>query len=360
MGILDFLLRRAPLDTDPAPEITISIQINESPKWTPEFETEPALIEETHAPESPPKPTAPMFCCIDYTDASGRRSRRRVTVRGISKSGGHTCVECFCHERNAPRSFRLDRVNFFFDEDGQIHDTEPFIRNVIAPTLGANVDGDPRYVDFVSYLTPALVILVAASRADNHVHRDETDAILIYTEREATALFDDGRLPRFPTIETFDSLKPVVAAMRPMKTDIARAVREISTWDESATQRLADAVWRVFMADGVLAPEEQQFSDDLRRLSHITDGTNPDLRPDDLKGAIFVFTGTLSTMTRTTASEHVKRLGAIVKTHVDFAHGHHRAFVVIGDKPGAKATKAIQSGIPTLTEAEFLRLIGDT
>jgi DNA ligase (NAD+) len=76
-------------------------------------------------------------------------------------------------------------------------------------------------------------------------------------------------------------------------------------------------------------------------------------RTGSLSGKRFVFTGTLSGMTRSEASEHVKALGASVSSTVTRATD----FVVVGENPGSKADKARDLGVPRLAEAEFLSLL---
>jgi len=72
-----------------------------------------------------------------------------------------------------------------------------------------------------------------------------------------------------------------------------------------------------------------------------------------LAGKRFVFTGTLSAITRNEAGERVKALGASVSSTVTRATD----FVVVGKSPGSKADKARNLGVPQLAEAEFLSLL---
>ena len=74
---------------------------------------------------------------------------------------------------------------------------------------------------------------------------------------------------------------------------------------------------------------------------------------DVLAGQRFVFTGTLSSMTRSKGGERVKSLGGLVtsavSTNIDY--------VVLGDNPGSKADKARELGVPLLYESEFLEML---
>jgi len=73
-----------------------------------------------------------------------------------------------------------------------------------------------------------------------------------------------------------------------------------------------------------------------------------------LDGSRFVFTGTLSALTRAEAADRVKQLGA----HVGSAVSKKTSYVVVGESPGSKAQDAARLGIPTLDEERFLELLG--
>ncbi len=73
-----------------------------------------------------------------------------------------------------------------------------------------------------------------------------------------------------------------------------------------------------------------------------------------LAGKTFVFTGTLSELTREEARELVEKLGGRAVTSVSKS----TSYAVVGENPGSKAAKAGKLGVPTLTEDEFLRLVG--
>jgi len=74
---------------------------------------------------------------------------------------------------------------------------------------------------------------------------------------------------------------------------------------------------------------------------------------DALSGRRFVFTGTLSAMTRSQAEARVSALGATCTSSVSKAVDT----VVAGENPGSKADKARDLGIPILDEAAFLDLL---
>jgi len=75
-----------------------------------------------------------------------------------------------------------------------------------------------------------------------------------------------------------------------------------------------------------------------------------------LAGQIFVITGTLSTMTRDQAKQRLQGLGAKVSASVS----EKTNYLIAGDKPGSKRTKAEKLAVSILTETDFLEKIRET
>jgi DNA ligase (NAD+) len=74
----------------------------------------------------------------------------------------------------------------------------------------------------------------------------------------------------------------------------------------------------------------------------------------DLAGKTFVLTGALETMTRRQAKERVEAAGGKVSSAVS----RNTDFVVVGESPGSKLTKARALGVEILDEAAFKALVG--
>ena len=70
-----------------------------------------------------------------------------------------------------------------------------------------------------------------------------------------------------------------------------------------------------------------------------------------LVGQTIVTTGTLEHFTRDAIEAIIKRLGGKPSSSVS----GKTSFLIVGDKPGSKLTKAQALGIPVLTEAEFIK-----
>lgn len=99
--------------------------------------------------------------------------------------------------------------------------------------------------------------------------------------------------------------------------------------------------------------------DNLKMLAELKDlGVAPEvenLADLPLAGRSYIVTGTLESMGREAAEDKLRALGATVTGSVTKT----TTALIAGNKPGkGKTDKAAKLGIPTLSEADFLRLIG--
>jgi DNA ligase (NAD+) len=76
-------------------------------------------------------------------------------------------------------------------------------------------------------------------------------------------------------------------------------------------------------------------------------------RSDAFAGLTFVFTGALQRFTREEAESLVRELGGKASGSVS----RQTSYVVVGESPGSKYQKALQLGVPVLTEEEFLKMV---
>jgi DNA ligase (NAD+) len=76
-------------------------------------------------------------------------------------------------------------------------------------------------------------------------------------------------------------------------------------------------------------------------------------RSDAFAGLTFVFTGALRHFTREQAEALVRELGGKASGSVS----RQTSYVVVGESPGSKYQKALQLGVPVLTEEQFLQMV---
>lgn len=101
--------------------------------------------------------------------------------------------------------------------------------------------------------------------------------------------------------------------------------------------------------------QNREFLEKLRRAGLKFKTEEKAAAAEPLKGKTFVLTGVLAAFTREEAEEVLRGLGARVASSVS----KKTDYVVAGESPGSKYQKAMELGVPVLTEDEFLRLLAD-
>ncbi|MGH6622222.1 MAG: helix-hairpin-helix domain-containing protein, partial [Alphaproteobacteria bacterium] len=101
-------------------------------------------------------------------------------------------------------------------------------------------------------------------------------------------------------------------------------------------------------------PHNMDEVDDLEAQLAITDFAAPATAGSPVAGKTVVFTGSLERMTRNEAKARAESLGAKVAGSVS----KKTDYVVVGADAGSKARKAEELGVETLSEDEWLALIG--
>jgi len=138
------------------------------------------------------------------------------------------------------------------------------------------------------------------------------------------------------------------AAMTAAVDAESEAYGDLVTIDQIGPSVAADIA--AFFAE----PHNQAVLDELGALLTIEDAAVPDEVASPITGKTVVFTGTLETMTRGGAKARAEALGAKVAGSVS----KKTDYVVVGADAGSKARKAADLGVTTLSEADWMALIG--
>jgi hypothetical protein len=256
MRLIEWLFERTPrLDDDPPRHARIEPTLTAA-----DAEPAPAL-----APGDAVE-LDPLHAMIEYEAADGDVTRRRVTFNRLRPNrDGDWIAEAWCHERRAPRRFRLDGITAFFSDDGEVVEPEAWWRaaGVVLPEVGP-----PRFDARAlrDALRPGLSLLVSLARADGRLCEAEIGAIQAWAEAEAFA----RDLPM--TCEISDRLGELVPAMRPTAEALPGHFARIVQGGDAAIRRLHRAVREVSRADGRIPDSEVAFAAMLEDWAGATAG----------------------------------------------------------------------------------------
>jgi DNA ligase (NAD+) len=139
-------------------------------------------------------------------------------------------------------------------------------------------------------------------------------------------------------------------AMTAAADDASDAYRELDNIGGIGPSVAADLI--AFFAE----PHNLAVLDDLAKEVRVQGFAAPPRHRSPLAGKTIVFTGALEKMTRSEAKARAEALGATVAASVS----KKTDYVVAGADAGSKAAKARDLGIETLSEPDWLGLIGET
>jgi DNA ligase (NAD+) len=145
----------------------------------------------------------------------------------------------------------------------------------------------------------------------------------------------------------YGSLAGWHAAMERAQDPASEAYRDLTAIDGVGPSMADDLT--AFFAE----PHNRAVLDDLAGQVTVTDFVAPEAA-SAIAGKTVVFTGTLTAMSRGEAKARAEALGAKVAGSVSAKTD----LVVVGAEAGTKARKAAELGVQTLTEDEWLTLIG--
>ncbi|MEQ8292507.1 MAG: hypothetical protein RIA08_09895 [Roseovarius sp.] len=229
----------------------------------------------------------PVYCIIDYCDADGNKTRRRITLLKMRTGPNAPMLTAICHERRAMRTFRCDRIECFISDVGEIIETDAFFRETMYLNIadfypagkGPGHEVDPAHAETLrtakavrDALRFQLRLLVSAARCDEVLHPAELDVICRYIEDEIEQPYIAERYGRHVTIEVLDQLASIMSRSRPYRESLPTTIDAIARLDDDQLDRLTGALRDVILADGKVVAEETMLISEVRALRSAIDG----------------------------------------------------------------------------------------
>lgn len=264
MQFIDWLFARTPDDHDDAP-LPPAAEVG-SPQ--------PDITDDDAEPDrGTTVPLEPVFTVIDYTDATGTTTRRRITMRTLAATPSGATLKAICHERHAPRAFRCDRIRCFIDPDGQVIATPDFFRDILQidlatyqPQATTGMTDSARAAR--EWLGPALSVLVAVARSDEELHPKELEQITDFARAEFPRLTRElGQGTRLSEKDIW-AIRNTIERMRPTRSSLREHLTQIAGWSEDRRARLAAMLDDVIAADGVVRASEVEIHAEIVALRH--------------------------------------------------------------------------------------------
>lgn len=204
---------------------------------------------------------------IEYESSSGELTSRRITVFGIRQgASGVAVLHAKCHERNAQRMFRVDRILSCIDYDGEVHDDVPAFMSMtfgMHPSAFDEIDQRDfrrRWERLRVLVRPQAVLFAALSRSDGLMRPDEVGIAMDHCCHMAM------RAELEPEEDELAALSRYITRQRPGEDAILSALEALANRDtRDITRFLASAV-ELIDIDGMRHPGETAMLNDLSSI----------------------------------------------------------------------------------------------
>lgn len=283
---LEFFLSRTTTVDDPAPELPPHL-VRMAEVLLERVDTEDMMIDEdevfeivmSFAPDKPaPKRSRqpvndpdklalePIYTIIDYGEPL---ERRRITLKTLQRGPNAPLVRAICHERNALRCFRADRIDGFIEDDGEVLTPATFFQTYVGIDLAdwqpdQSKEERSLVTTLRNRLRPALTVLAAAARSDGRFCLDEMDVIERYIESDMLA-FAESNPDRQVSLDIAEQIGAILPRLNPERASVLKALERVFDYSTERYRRFAATLERVIMADGVLHDEEVSFVGEITR-----------------------------------------------------------------------------------------------
>lgn len=170
---------------------------------------------------------------VCYSDAAGQQSERRIICHEVYAAGGHVYLRCRCLERQASRTFRVDRVSAVYC--GVTGEDLGAPGRLLLPSAVRSERPRPPHRDRI--IRHALRVLMTVARCDGRVALAEADTVHAFLRSvvepsrpraDAHSLYDYAyRLaPNFESM--LDSFATVVEEDREIALTLLEAAIEVA------------------------------------------------------------------------------------------------------------------------------------
>lgn len=183
---------------------------------------------------------------IEYVNASGDESVRRITAIKLRQLDGNLQLTSWCHERRAMRTFRLDRILSCHDHNGEVFETALFFRHA----LGLVFERLEEIVEPEDLFGPGMRLLAALAESDGYMHPDEVERVIQY----CSAVLDRYGIAVTPLLG--DCLPRLVRSQRPTPAIVEKSIRQFRGIDRAGRRLLLRYALEVMDADEYQSPEE--------------------------------------------------------------------------------------------------------
>lgn len=196
---------------------------------------------------------AGVGCILNYRDAGGEESNRRVTCRRLNRIADALYLQALCHERGAQRTFRIDRiVEVACGVTGKVHrPSDPYFARYIAQEGDASSVGFFLGVKRAADLRAGLNVLAFLARADGKVVPEEREVIAEFC-RSFAVRYGNDRFAHEGACGYADRLAPDAEQFY-----VALERLTVEGAPQGLARLVADAANRLISADGV--QHEREF-----------------------------------------------------------------------------------------------------
>jgi len=188
---------------------------------------------------------------ITYKAEDGSESKRRVSVSKVVQTvSGNVNLMCYCHERAAPRCFRLDRISEAINTaTGEVIDD--FSSHIMAVAIhkGTFVTATQSVLKKYRH---SLNILVFLGRCDNRLIESEIDVVFQYLIKNAFDADLDAK-----------EIREHVLSLYPDTEIFFSSVRNLA---QAAKKDVLRHACQLIQADDEITPDEHTFVQEMQGL----------------------------------------------------------------------------------------------